>query len=111
MPTQTKSLLEKRMQLFLEHCKFKRQKSRMDVYMENLKLISNKEIYELEDTDVLRFLIYKDVNDSGRTIVHHYTCPNVGTDSTQQCADLVKCGLRHQSESMRVGIIDKLRKA
>ena len=35
----------------------------------------------------------------------------MGTDSTQQCNDKVKCGLRHQSESMRVGIIDKLRKA
>ena len=61
MPTQTKIMLEKRMQIFLEHCKFKRQKSRMDVYMENLKLVSNKEIYELEDKDVLRYLIYKDV--------------------------------------------------
>ena len=79
--------------------------------MENLNMVSNKEIYDLDDQDVLRFLIYKDVNDSGRTIVHHYTCPNVGTDSTQQCNDKVKCGLRHQSESMRVGIIDKLRKA
>ena len=99
------------MQLFLEHCKFKRQKSRMDVYMENLKLISNKEIYDLDDKDVLRFLIYKDVNDSGRTVVHHYMCQNVGTESTEKCSDQVKCGLRHQSESMRVGIIDKLRKA
>ena len=69
----------------------------------NLKLISNKEIYDLDDTDVLRFLIYKDVNDSGRTVVHHFTCPNVGTTSTQQCIDQVRCGLRHQSESMRVG--------
>ena len=51
--------------------------------MENLKLISNKEIYELEDNDVLRFLIYKDVNDSGRTVVHHFMCQNVGTETTQ----------------------------
>ena len=65
----------------------------------------------MDDKDVLRFLIYKDVNDSGRTVVHHYSCPNVGTDNVQQCLDQVKCGLRHQSESMRVGIIDKLRKA
>ena len=111
MPTHTRILLEKRMQIFLEHCKLKRQKSRMDVYMENLKLVSNKEIYDLDDKDVLRFLIYKDVNDSGRTVVHHYSCPNVGADNVQQCLDHVKCGLRHQSESMRVGIIDKLRKA
>ena len=84
----------------------------MDVYMENLKMVSNKEIYDQNDQDVLRFLIYKDVNDSGRTIVHHYTCSNVGTDSTQQCNDKVKCCLRHQStsQSMTVGIIDKLSK-
>ena len=55
MPTHTRILLEKRMQIFLEHCKLKRQKSRMDVYMENLKLVSNKEIYDLDDKDVLRF--------------------------------------------------------
>ena len=41
MPKETKILVEKRLQSFLEHCKMKRQKSRMDVYMENLKSISN----------------------------------------------------------------------
>ena len=83
----------------------------MDVYMENLKTVSNKEIYDLDAQDVLKFLIYKDVNDSGRTLVHHFQCPNVGTKSNDRCGDKVKCGLRHQSESMRVGIVDKLRKA
>ena len=86
-------------------------KSRMDVYMENLKTVSNKEIYDLDAQDVLKFLIYKDVNDFGRTLVHHFQCPNVGTKSNEHCGDNVKCGLRHQSESMRVGIVDKLRKA
>ena len=36
--------------------------------MENLKTVSNKEIYDLDAQDVLKFLIYKDVNDSGRTL-------------------------------------------
>ena len=49
----------------------------MDVYMENLKTISNKEIYDLNEQDVLKFLIYKDVNNSGRTLVHHFQCPNL----------------------------------
>ena len=31
----------------------------MDVYMENLKTVSNKEIYDLDAQDVLKFLIYK----------------------------------------------------
>ena len=61
MPMETKVLVEKRMQFFLEHC----QKSRMDVYMDNLKAVSGKEIYDLEGHDVLKFLIYKDVNNSG----------------------------------------------
>ena len=79
--------------------------------MENLKTVSNKEIYDLDAQDVLKFLIYKDVNDSGRTLVHHFQCPNVGTKSNDRYGDKIKCGLRHQSESMRVGIVDKLRKA
>ena len=111
MPKETKILVEKRLQSFLEHCKMKRQKSRMDVYMENLKSVSNKEIYDLDEEDVLKFLIYKDVNNSGRTLVHHSQCPNLGTKSNDDCLDKVKCGFRHQSESMRVGIVDKLRKA
>ena len=51
----------------------------MDVYMENLKTVSNKEVYDLDEQDVLKFLIYKDVNNSGRTLVHHSQCPNLGT--------------------------------
>ena len=65
MPLHTKNLVEKRMQFFLEHCHNKRKKSRMDVYMDNLKAVSGKEIYDLEGHDVLKFLIYKDVNNSG----------------------------------------------
>ena len=55
-------------------------------------------------------MIYKDVNNSGRTLVHHSQCPNLGLRTNADCLDNVKCGMRHQSESMRVGIIDKLRK-
>jgi len=95
----------------MEHLVKKRQKSRVDVYMEHLKQISNKEIYDLDDKDVLQFLIFKDVNDSGRTLVHKPACPNIGTRTLENCEDLTGCGLRHQAESMRVGIVDKLRKA
>ena len=55
MPTQTKILVEKRMQFFLEHFQNKRNKSRVDVYMDNLKAVSGKEIYDLEGQDVLKF--------------------------------------------------------
>ena len=59
----------------------------------------------------MKFLIFKDVNDSGRTIVHKDSCPFLGYASAENCVDQVHCGLRHLSESMRVGIVDKLRKA
>jgi len=95
----------------LEHLLFKRTKSRVDVYMQALKHFSKKEIYDLDDRDVLDFLMYKDVNDSGRTIIHHHACPNVGNTTLEACPDLVKCSLRHSANSMRIGIILKLSKA
>ena len=98
------------MTCFMEYVSKKKLKSRVDVYMEHLKQISNKEIYKINDKDVLNFLIFKDVNDSGRTVVHKETCPHLGTTSVDNCVDTIQCGLRHQAESMRVGIVDKLRK-
>jgi len=95
---------DKRRTLFLEHLLFKRTKSRRDVYMQALKEFYKKEIYDLDDKDVLDYLMFKDVNDSGRTIIHHHACPNVGNSSPQNCPDLVKCSLRHSANSMRIGI-------
>ena len=79
--------------------------------MRSLKEFSGKEIYDLDDMDVLDYLMYKDINDSGRTIIHHHACPNVGNLSLQSCPDLVKCSFRHSANSMRVGIVLKLSKA
>jgi len=110
MPRNLKVKVYKRMAYFLEFLSKKKIKSRVDVYMEHLKQVSNKEIYEIEDKDVLEFLIFKDVNDSGRTVVHKENCPHIGTSAIQNCEDQVQCGLRHQAESLRVGIVDKLRK-
>ena len=75
----------------MEHLLFKRTKSRVDVYMQALKHFSKKGIYDLDGRDVLDFLMYKDVNDSGRTIIHHHACPNVGNTTLEACSDLVKC--------------------
>ena len=95
MPMDTKVLVEKRLQCFLEHCKMRRLKSRMDVYMENLKTVSNKEVYDLDEQDVLKFLIYKDVNNSGKSLVHHSERPNLGTKTNIECQAKVKCDFRH----------------
>ena len=48
----------------------KRKKKRIDDYVQWLKDFTNKQIYEIDDIDVLDFLIFKDVNNSGRTVVH-----------------------------------------
>ena len=92
MPRDLKMRVGKRMTFFMEHLSKKKQKSRVDVYMDSLKQISNKEIYEIDDKDVLEFLIFKDVNDSGRTIVHKETCPHLGTTSVDLCSDNIQCG-------------------
>ena len=110
MPHALKVKVNKRLTFFMEHLSKKKEKSRVDIYMQHLKQMSNKEIYDIDDKDVLEFLIFKDVNDSGRTVVHKYTCPYVGTTSLDHCEDKIQCGFRHQAESMRIGIVDKLRK-
>ena len=79
--------------------------------MTSLKEFCGKEVYDIADTDVLDYLIFKDVNNSGRTIVHHRACPFLGSESLQQCKDSVKCAQRHAAHSMRIGIVLKLRKA
>ena len=68
------------------------------------------QVYDLEDNDVLDFLIYNDINDSGRTPVHHKDCLNIGTSNCVRCSDKVLCAKRHQAASMRVGIISKRRR-
>ena len=63
--------INKRRTYFLEFLGAKRKHSRIDVYMQWLKDFTNKQIYDIDDKDVLDFLVFKDVNNSGRTIVHH----------------------------------------
>jgi len=95
---------------FMEDLKNRREQTRVDVYMNALKTFANKQVYDLDDNDVLDFLIYKDINDSGRTSVHHKNCPNVGACTFDKCSDKTLCAKRHQAASMRVGIIAKLRR-
>jgi len=68
---QIQALISKRRTLFLDHLSIKKRQSRVDVYMGLLKEFSGKQIYDIEDSDVLDILIFKDVNGSGRTVVHH----------------------------------------
>ena len=63
-----------------------------------LKEFSGKQIYDLDDQEVLEFVIFKDVNDSGRTIVHHSACPNIGVTNINDCRDNIRCSTRHASD-------------
>ena len=64
-----------------------------------------KQIYEIDDKHVLDFVIFKNVNNSGRTLVHHRACPNVRVTNLNSCVDKVRCSLRHAAASMRIGIV------
>ena len=54
-----------------------------------LKEFSGTQIYDLDDQDVLDFLIFKDVNDSGRTVVHYRACPNIGYLTAETISDVL----------------------
>ena len=103
--------MHKRRTHFLEFLAHKRAQSRIDVYITALKDFCGKEVYDITDTDVLNYLIFKDVNNSGRTIVHNRACQFLGSETLKSCKDPIKCANRHSAHSMRVGIILKIRKA
>ena len=73
--------------------------------MSYLKDFCGKEIYDITDTDVLNYLIFKDVNNSVRTIVHNRACQFLGSETLKLCADPIKCAHRHSAHSMRIGIV------
>ena len=101
-------LHERRKIFFLDDLNSRRKQTRVDVYMGALKTFAGKQIYDLTDMDVLDFLIFKDVDNSGRTVVHFKACPFIGTDNF--CESSVLCAKRHQSASIGTGIISNLRK-
>jgi hypothetical protein len=78
--------------------------------MSQLAARVGKKLHNIEDEDVVDYLIHKDMNSSGRTVVHGDSCPFLGSPDVSNCSDQVLCGHRHQSESLRVGIVEKLRK-
>ena len=78
MSEELRLLHARRKSFFLEDLRNRREKTRVDVYMDALKKFAGKQIYDLDGNDVLDFLIFKDINDSGRTSVHYKDCPYIG---------------------------------
>ena len=79
----------------MDHLDKKRSHSRVDVYMKFLKEYTGKHIFQ---------------HDSGKTVVHHKACPYLGMATLNECSNLHLCSKRHTANSMRIGIVQKLRK-
>ena len=67
-------------------------------------------VLDVDDTDVLEFLMFKNVSGTGKTFVHAQNCEHLG--SYQEYVDCREkgCGRFHAAESMRSGTISMLRK-
>ena len=86
-----KLLHASRKSFFLEDLRNRREKTRVHIYMDALKKFAGKQVSDLDDNDVLDFLIYKDINDPGRTSVQCKDYPNIGSSNFVNCSDTVLC--------------------
>ena len=72
------------------------------------KYLQSKELCKVVPEDVVRFLIFKEMEGKGRTIVHKQMCKNLGSLCLTGC-EKEKCGLRHAYDSLRSGYLEKLK--
>ena len=72
------------------------------------KYLQSKELCKVVPEDVVRFLIFKEMEGKGRTIVHKQMCKNLGSLCLTGC-EKEKCGLRHAYDSLRSGYVEKLK--
>ena len=67
-------------------------------------------ILEADDTDVLEFLMFKNVSGTGKTLVHSQGCEHLGSYQEFDGCKEMGCGKFHAAESMRSGTVSMLRK-
>lgn len=67
-------------------------------------------ILEADDTDVLEFLMFKNVSGTGKTFVHSQGCEHLGSYQEFDGCKEMGCGKFHAAESMRSGTVSMLRK-
>ena len=67
-------------------------------------------ILDADDTDVLEFLMFKNVSGTGKTFVHVLDCEYLGSHQEYETCRIKGCGKFHAAESMRSGTISMLRK-
>ena len=101
--------MEERKIYFLENVRKNAYNNQIKSVMEKLLLFCDKIEDEILDEDVLNFLISKDVDGSGRTMVHSVYCEKMGT--IEMCSNQsAKCGRRHAHQSLRVGYVEKMKR-
>ena len=72
------------------------------------RFLKGKELSEISPEDVVRFLIFKEMEGKGRTIVHKQSCKHLGTKILTNCKR-EECGFRHAYDSLRSGYFEKLK--
>ena len=64
------------------------------------KWLDGKPLTKVMPGEVVDFLIFKEMEGKGRTVVHRETCPRLGTTDLKGCR-IEECGARHAYDSLR----------
>ena len=72
------------------------------------KHIEQKTLSEVIPEDVVEFLIFKEIERKGSTVVHTDKCEYIGT-KTSKIVKKEECGFRHAYDSLRSGYSEELK--
>ena len=72
------------------------------------KWLEGKSLTNVTPEEVVDFLIFKEMEGKGRTVVHRETCPRLGTTDLKGCK-IQECGTRHAYDSLRSGYFEKIK--
>jgi hypothetical protein len=78
--------------------------------MKEMGEFGKKNPIQMNAEEVMEFLIFKDTNESGRTVVHGAECEFIGSNEARFCRDKRKCGRRHAYDSLRSNVVEKIKK-
>ena len=72
------------------------------------KWLEGKPLTNVTPEEVVDFLIFKEMERKGRTVVHRATCPRLGTTDLKGCK-IQECGTRQAYDSLRAGYFEKIK--
>ena len=70
------------------------------------KWLEGKPLTKVTPEEVVDFLIFKEMEGKGRTVVHRETCPRLGTTDLKGCQ--IECGAMHAYDSLTSGYFEKI---